>query len=65
MTVATHTNTYVEEDVLRWRFAQLVRAGYSHDQATELACHAYVDLHQAIELPARGCPAATALRILL
>jgi hypothetical protein len=53
------------EGVLRWRFSQLLGAGYSADDALELAVHPEVDLHQATELRARGCPAETAMRILL
>jgi hypothetical protein len=54
-----------EPDVLSWRFTQLLRAGYSADQAVELACHRDVDLHVAVDLAARGCPPQTAVRILL
>jgi hypothetical protein len=55
----------LNDQVLRWRFSQLLRAGYSADQAVELACHVDVDLHRAVELPARGCPTPLALRILI
>jgi hypothetical protein len=54
-----------ETQVLHWRFSQLVRAGYSADQAVELACHLDVDLHRAVELAARGCPTPLAVRILI
>lgn len=54
-----------EERVLAWRESELVRAGFHPDDAFELACRPDVDLHQAIDLIARGCPPATALRILL
>jgi hypothetical protein len=53
------------EGVLRWRFTQLLGAGYSPDDALELAVHTEVDLHQATDLRRRGCPAETAKRILL
>jgi hypothetical protein len=53
------------EDVLRWRFDELVRAGYDADQALILASHVEVDLHAATDLLRKGCPVATALRILL
>jgi hypothetical protein len=53
------------EDVLRWRFDELVRAGYDADQALILASHVEVDLHSATDLLRQGCPVATALRILL
>jgi hypothetical protein len=53
------------EGVLRWRFTQLLGAGYFPDDALELAVHTEVDLHQATDLRRRGCPAETAKRILL
>lgn len=53
------------EGVLRWRFTQLLVAGYSLADALELAVNAEVDLHQATDLRRRGCPADTAKRILL
>jgi hypothetical protein len=51
--------------VLRWRIAQLVRAGYDSDDATKLAAHPDVDLHEALELVQNGCPPRIAARILL
>ena len=39
--------------------------GMTRMSAAELAARADVDLHLATELLERGCPAATALRILL
>lgn len=51
--------------VLRWRFDELVRAGYEPSETTVLASHVGIDLHQAIELLRRGCAQATALLILL
>jgi hypothetical protein len=53
------------EVILRWRFDELVRAGYDIGAALMLASHVEVDLHAATELVRRGCPAETALRILL
>ncbi len=53
------------EAVLRWRFTELVRAGYDPSLAMEVASHVDVDLHAASDLVRRGCPQATALRILL
>ena len=55
----------VAEEVLRWRFDELVRAGYSPEQALIVASHVGVDLHLATDLLRRGCPEPTALRILL
>jgi len=53
------------EAILRWRFDELVRAGYDVGSALMLASHVEVDLHTATALVARGCPPDTALRILL
>ena len=51
--------------VRRWRFDELVRAGYDDEDAIELAFHLHVDLHAAANLVRRGCPSRTALRIAL
>ena len=51
--------------VRRWRFDELVRAGYEDDDAMELAFHLDVDLHLATNLVRRGCPSSTAVRIAL
>jgi hypothetical protein len=53
------------EAILRWRFEELVRSGYDIGSALVLASHVEVDLHVATDLVHRGCPADTALRILL
>ena len=53
------------EQVLRWRFEELVRVGYDAGEAMIVASHVEVDLHRATDIVARGCPSATALRILL
>jgi hypothetical protein len=53
------------EDVLRWRLRRLIQAGYACDAALVLTTHLDVDLQLAIDLPRRGCPHETALRILL
>ena len=50
--------------VLSWRYEVLFRAGYSRDDAFQLA-RDKVDLHLATELLERGCPAELALQILL
>jgi hypothetical protein len=58
--------TETEADrVLRWRVDELVRAGYTERLALRLASRRHVDLHQAVELLARGCPPETAARILI
>lgn len=54
-----------QERVERWRAEELVRAGYDPDAAADLACRPDVDLHGAIELLERGCPAELAVQILL
>jgi len=53
------------ERVERWRAEELMRAGYDPGAAQDLAMRADVDLHRAIELLERGCPADLAVRILL
>jgi len=53
------------ERILSWRLEELERAGYDARSAWELAERADVDLHRAVGLVRCGCPAATALRILL
>ena len=55
-----------EADVVRrWRFDELVRAGYEAEDAIELAFHLDVDLHLATNLVRQGCPSGTAVRIAL
>jgi hypothetical protein len=53
------------EAILRWRFNQLVAAGYSDEGASLLSARPNVDLHLATDLLAKGCPPETAIRILL
>jgi hypothetical protein len=53
------------EAILRWRFEELMRAGYDIGSALLLASHVEIDLHLATSLGLRGCPPETALRILL
>ena len=53
------------EAVLRWRFEELMRAGYDAGSALVLAGHSEVDLHAARRLLERGCPPETALQIVL
>jgi hypothetical protein len=55
----------MSSDVLTWRYDSLRRAGYAPDEAARLARTRHVDLHVAVDLLARGCDQATALRILL
>jgi hypothetical protein len=52
-------------EIFDWRFAQLLLAGFTHDQAWRLASAPEVDVRAAERLLASGCPRETALRILL
>lgn len=68
MSIATQTDETESpevEAVLRWRFEELLRAGYDAGSALILAGHAGVDLHEATNLLVRGCPAELALQIVL
>ncbi|MGL6280435.1 MAG: hypothetical protein ACRC50_12885 [Gaiella sp.] len=67
MTAAQFEELQVDEaaDVLAWRFDALCRSGYDLDSAARLASQVEIDLHDALTLVARGCPPATALKILL
>ena len=51
--------------VLGWRLEQLCAAGYDGVTALELALDTSIDLHRAVSLIRRGCPAETARRILV
>lgn len=51
--------------VVDWRRAELERAGYDMEAAAALAPRVDVDLHVAVDLLRSGCPAETALQILL
>ena len=53
------------ERVRGWRLEELLRAGYNHRAALEVAERTDVDLHVAVELLRAGCSISTALRILL
>jgi hypothetical protein len=46
-----------------WRARRLTAAGFSADQAYELAANDGVDLHALLELIDRDCPPALAARI--
>ncbi len=53
------------ERVLAWRLEELERAGYDRASAWEVAERRDLDLHVAVALARAGCPAETALKILL
>ena len=67
MTTAEFTQLETNEaaQILRWRLVTLTAAGYDLDNAVVLASHVEIDLHDAAELARRGCPPATAVRILI
>jgi hypothetical protein len=47
-----------------WRCEQLVRVGFDDVSAAKLAGTGDVDLHEVLDLVARGCPPTLAARIL-
>ena len=51
------------DPVREWRLEELLRAGYELEDATEVAFHLEIDLHQAVDLVRRGCPSGTAVKI--
>ena len=53
------------DKVARWRFDELVRAGFDDDDAIDIAFRLDIDLHAAIELIRNGCSSDTAARIAL
>ena len=58
--------TLVSDAILDWRLEQLIAAGYDGEEALQVAVRREnADLHRAVALLRSGCPAETALRILL
>lgn len=51
-------------DVTAWRRRRLLESGFDESSATWLADTPGVDLHALLNLVDRGCPPATAIRIL-
>jgi hypothetical protein len=51
------------DSVREWRLEELLRAGYDLEDATEVAFDLEIDLHHATDLVRRGCPSATAVKI--
>lgn len=51
--------------IVRWRYGCLLAAGYGRRGAAEIAERRDIDLHLAVDLLEHGCPAQTALEILL
>lgn len=63
---AVETEIHEEHALVEaWRAEQLEQAGYGAVAACELATRPDVDLHVAVGLLSRGCPADLALKILL
>jgi hypothetical protein len=52
------------DEVVRWRFEQLVASGFADAQAASIAQDSHYDLHALIELVERGCQPELAVRIL-
>jgi hypothetical protein len=68
MMVAQTLSSLVDREapeVLRWRWEQLLDAGYDVAAASYLAKRVEIDLHLAMRLVHDGCPPETALRILV
>jgi len=66
MSPATLVEKVTDGDVVRrWRFDELVRAGYAPADALVLSRRLEIDLHVSIDLLKRGCPSQTAVRILV
>ncbi len=53
------------ERIERWRSEALIRAGYTAEEAAEIAGRLDIDLHEAIDLVKAGCPSEIAVRILV
>ena len=64
-TAETNVRPTEQELVEQWRAEELERAGYPAQAAAELAMHAEIDLHLAVELLQKGCSPELALQILL
>jgi hypothetical protein len=63
---AVQIETLDENELIEaWRAEALERAGYGAQAAAEIAARQDIDLHRAVDLLAKGCPAELALRILL
>jgi hypothetical protein len=65
---STELQTFFEtesERIERWRAEELERAGYEPSSAAKIAVRPDIDLHLAVDLLGRGCPADLALKILL
>jgi hypothetical protein len=54
-----------KRDIEEWRFIQLCAAGCDAEAAVLIAERQDVDLHQACDMLAAGCPVVELLQILL
>jgi hypothetical protein len=63
MSIAPHEGL-ADYEVESWRLIVLLDAGYPPELA-DLLAESKADLHLAVELLERGCPAPLAVRILL
>jgi hypothetical protein len=66
--VTAHRTTFrppaLSSEVVEWRCARLLAAGFPGGLAADLAQERRVDLHAVLELVDRGCPPELAARIL-
>jgi hypothetical protein len=65
VTTAEQQQEAVDDVVFAWRYTTLTHAGFLPEQAWKLANNTGVEVRLAERLLAQGCPAATAVRILL
>lgn len=63
--VEQQRNEVSDAAVFDWRFETLLHAGYAPAEAWRLATSKEVDVRLAERLLDQGCPASTAIRILL
>jgi hypothetical protein len=54
----------LSRDLIAWRRARLLEAGFDEAFAAELALDPRYDLHAVLELVDRGCPPSLARRIM-
>jgi hypothetical protein len=54
----------LDEQVIGWRYDQLLAAGFAPELADQTAGDRRLDLHALIELVERGCTPTLAVRIL-
>ena len=61
--MSTELGAVPETQVVMWRRDQLVASGFPLPLASRVARDARYDVHELIELVARGCPVALAVQI--